>query len=439
MAADTDGLINLKSLKIGDRIIRYIIVATTKVHSGYCEKYSHLPLFFGADVLNNSGCSDAKNLGRIHAKFSEDGLASKVCLPKGCKIKGIRGSADAGWFYSIHGLFRIAFRFYPRNELKILLEKMHGLWMALVEEPLLERVTTVMEVTQNIVIEHLEEILENSKYNPDIGSSEENRIPVNVKEGQTSVEDENYEGLPTGTSDGAKLKSKVTPSSDITSDCIQNGSQQKVKQYQELSLEAQSKGDKMSCNFLGLTVEKIIPRLNEVFRDEQSCQLVTSYIDSFVDLLIDEEANIIEQQSTSFPIKLIKDYMDLKCNRTVDSPQDHELAIHVVSSWVGDRFFLFKDIIKHNIDTFKQNYITTITELPSPEEIIRTVYPSAMYSLIYLWIRGTGENVLDGQDNVEEAKKIRSICLLVLELLNGSPITGLGHWIFSAIQGSIQV
>ena len=424
-----DKAIKLRRVSFGKRMIRYMIIVTNE-SSREQGKPSEIPLFLGTDVVNNCGNSDSKNLGRMHSKYSEDGLACKVYLPNGYQMKEIRGVADKAWFYSIHGLFRIAFSFYPRTELKILLHKMLSLWMARAEEPLLQK-TLVIDDINNIIYENLisENTFESAKWcnckEETIGMDTELQHPEATERTRESMDQEiqcaldleinDYNETRYGTQYGA-LDYQIVPKESINSSSN--------------SEWTATQGNANSSDCIAEIIETIKPRLLQVYKDELGRSLIVPYIKSFLDLMVDEEKNIVEQQSTSFPIKLIKDYMDAKYNQMGEAPQDHELAIHIVSSWVGDRFYLFKDIIKHNIDSFKQTHIDAISELPSPEEIVRTVYPSAMYSLIYLWIRGTGE---DRQDDVEEAKRIRSICLLILELLNGSPITGLGHWIFSVI------
>ena len=418
---DSGTAINLRSFNIGRRSIRYMVI-NTKQKNQERDKLFRIPLFLGADVLSSCRNSDIKNLGRIHSKYAEDGLACKVHLPNGYQIKGIRGLADKAWFYSIHGLFRVAFSFYPRNELMVMIRTMLNLWMERIEEPLLQK-TLLIEDINDVFFDDIisEETFVCAKQGEDVNlecqhaensrTTIENFPPEREIQVTSGLEQYNH------TESRYKLLDYQMTPEQSKSDISSSG-----------CTAAQGNGD---CgNSIAKIMDDIKPRLMNVYKDEPSCSLIVPYIESFADLLIDEESNVIEKQSTSFPIKLIKDYMDAKCNKMTEGPQDHELAIHIISSWIGDRFYLFKDIIKHNIDAFKQTYINSITELPSPEEIVRTVYPSAMYSLVYLWIRGTGE---DEQHDVEGAKKIRSICLLILELLNGSPITGLGHWIFSII------
>lgn len=442
MAAESHHAVNLKSLTIGTRTIRYLVTATATAADCPEHQRNLIPLFLGADVLNKCGSMDVKNLGRLHLKHSTSGLASKLYLPNGWQLKGIRGVADAAWFYSIHGFFRVAFSFYSRKDLKELLTKMEYLWMALIEEPFLESKIVIDDI-KDVILKKLDDVFESFKQRNQNGGIDSRKGPAfDEKELQCSACKSNLESRPSLQSTESKTPNSKWESNDEDVDKhpifseVSSSVGRQPEHFQQDSLSSQGTDDvtgKAVCNNMANSVENMIQKLTREFKDEESCGLIMSYIDSYIGLLIDERANIIEQQSTSFPIKLIKDYIDAKHNRISAIPQDHELAIHIVSSWVGDRFFLFKEIIKHNINAFKQTYIASITELPSPEEIIRTVYPSAMYSLIYLWIKGTGGDVLDGQDDVDEAKKIRSICLLILELLNGSPITGLGHWIFSVI------
>ena len=413
--------INLKSFKLGERKIRYIVIQREQEGTSL----SCLPMFLGADVLDKCVNSDIKNLGRIHAKYSDNGMSCKLYLPNGYQIKGMRGIADKAWFYSIHGLFRVAFSFYSRNELKVLLKQMLRLWMASINEPLLQKTLHISNiediVDEDVVSEESEDFLILYCYRENTASM--NRDMENADITQENVPSEKEIEYPSNLDKSGCIE----PRHELLDYCGSSGQ----SSFEVASPRSTVTEDHEDCgNYINEAVENIKSKLEKVYKHEKSCSLIVPYMDSFLDLLIDEERNITEKQSTSFPIKLIKDYMDAKKQKTAEAPQDHELAVHIVSSWVGDRFYLFKDIIKHNIDAFKQTYINSISEIPSPEEIVRTVYPSAMYSLIYLWIKGSGG---DGHDDMEECKKIRSICLLILELLNGSPISGLGHWVFSII------
>ena len=426
MAASKDNktAINLKSLNLGRRKIRFIVIKREQQGT----TVSRLPMFLGADVLDNCGISDTKNLGRIHAKYSDNGMSCKLYLPNGYQIKGMRGVADKAWFYSIQGLFRVAFSFYSRNELQVLLKQMLSLWVASIDEPLLQKSLHISDI-EHIVDEDV--VSEESGDFSKLYHHSENRTSMNM-------DMENAEKIGT-TGENVLSEKEIGCLSNLEKcDCIEaqhelldshtSSGQSRFEVSNPRSTDTEDHGE---CgNYISEAVENIKSKLEKVYKHEKSCSLILPYMESFSDLLIDEERNITEKQSTSFPIKLIKDYMDAKQQKIAESPQDHELAVHIVSSWVGNTFYLFKDIIKHNIDAFKQTYINSISEIPSPEEIVRTVYPSAMYSLIYLWIKGSGG---DGHDDMEECKKIRSICLLILELLNGSPISGLGHWVFSII------
>ena len=461
----------LQSVKLSSRILKFLTLRTDK-NAEKRYRQNCLPLFLGADVLHNCGSYAMKNLGRLHSKFALDGLACKIKLPDGCRIKGIRGPGDVVWFYSIQGVFRVAFEYYGRSDLKVLLEKLQKIWLSRIEDPLTD---------QEIVIEKDSEVdlegeLLTQKENEDM-----------LKEVEAVQSYGNEESSPTRCSDNSGAKahemSEIEPPADNVNDRYRCNRRDCESEHTDINaVEAQSvpDGQTTSNSFAFLQPErsdlicdknvtlsddpisqgssklsdnrnidrnsesfqsfcpddeahKLMSVLRDVFDAESSLAIMISYLETFIQLCIAEKDNIVGKQSTSFPIKLMKDYMELKNSKEIEVPHDHELAIHVLSSWVGEKFFMFKDLLKHNINIFKQENINSISDLPHPEEIIKTIFPSAMYSLVYLWVRGTGEGLHEGTENEENTRKIAKMCLLVLELLNGSPITGLGHWIYSVI------
>lgn len=460
----------LPSIKLNSRNLRFLMLRTDETAE---EHYNQncVPLFLGADVLHSCGSYALKNLGRLHSKFALDGLACKVKLPNGYRIKGIRGAGDIVWFYSIQGLFRVAFEYYGRNDLKLLLEKLQNVWLSRVDDPLINHEIVVEKDSEVGFEAEFLTLEENPGKSKELGamhgSGSETLSPTTSSDNSGAKANEMSEiELPAVDKVRDRYRcnrcdseienidinaAEAPPGQQATSDnstILQFASNTSICDMNETLSDSatipRSSGalcDKKNMNLNPPLVQPLCPDdeahklmsvLRDIFEAESTLAIIMSYLETFIQLCITEKENIVGKQSTSFPIKLMKDYMELKNSKEIEVPHDDELAIHVLSSWVGEKFFMFKDLLKHNINIFKQENINSISDLPHPEEIIKTIFPSAMYSLVYLWVRGTG-GLHEGPESEENARKIAKMCLLVLELLNGSPITGLGHWIYSVM------
>lgn len=110
-----------------------------------------IPLFLGADLLSETDIR-SENHSKYHSKFAKKGFATKITFSSGVLSKtlfylakfmlfkrrelhliffqsafrfhGLRISAanNSLWFYSIQGLFRVAFEMYSRHEQLTVLE-----------------------------------------------------------------------------------------------------------------------------------------------------------------------------------------------------------------------------------------------------------------------------------------------------------------------------
>ena len=440
-------------------------------------KDDYAPLFLGADVLSKCGSYPSKNLGRIHSKFALCGLACKVVFPSGCRIKGLRGTGDNFWFYSIQGLFRVAFEYYSREEQKDLLEKLQEVWISRIEDSQLEQSIVIddrkdyQEISKFLIMgsELQSNLLKmNTKHTPTyllseslpenqlvehssalavVTSGEQNHCipkilaavnavdqdePDNKDVGECQDEQRlidssewiDKESRPEETCMNIHKLSKThevrNNEPDASSDDLQDTTQAEFNES-EISQRYQKK------------LEQMLLQVFYHYQNETSLDIILSYLEAFMSLCIQEKDNIVKEQSTAFPIKLIKDYLELK-ELEIATYQDHELAIHVLSSWVGEKFNVFRDIIRKNVDNFKQEHINSISDLPHAEEIIKQIYPSAMYSLLYLWMQGPAGNQLLNSQAASQVKSSSTVCLLALELLNNLPITGVGHYVYSLLQ-----
>ncbi|XP_051924061.1 uncharacterized protein si:ch211-110p13.9 [Hippocampus zosterae] len=114
----------------GSRKIRYIyLVNESSFTLTDCQQKGSVPLFLGADLLATTDVR-AENHPRHHAKFARKGLATKVHFSSAFRLRGLKvaTSNNGLWFYTIHGLFRIAFEMYAKREQLAVMDNMQDLW-----------------------------------------------------------------------------------------------------------------------------------------------------------------------------------------------------------------------------------------------------------------------------------------------------------------------
>ncbi|EDV20181.1 hypothetical protein TrispH2_008636 [Trichoplax sp. H2] len=104
-------------------LIKYQYVSTMLIEDSQC-----IPLYLGADVLKSSSIR-TENLPRVHSNYAKEGLATKLTMDN-ISIKGIRGTSNGVWFYSIQGVFKAAFELLSRSCQKSILISLQDTWLA---------------------------------------------------------------------------------------------------------------------------------------------------------------------------------------------------------------------------------------------------------------------------------------------------------------------
>lgn len=125
--------LTLPTWAVGSLNIRflYLVNKTSFRLSDSPNKDSTIPLFLGADLFANTGIR-TENHPRYHAKFAKKGLATKLHFPSVYRFHGLRlsSSNNSLWFYSVQGLFRIAFELYNKHDQLSILENFQDIWKA---------------------------------------------------------------------------------------------------------------------------------------------------------------------------------------------------------------------------------------------------------------------------------------------------------------------
>ncbi|XP_061788980.1 uncharacterized protein [Nerophis lumbriciformis] len=94
-----------------------------------------VPLFLGADLFSNTDIRP-ENHPRCHAKYARKGLSTKIQFSSAFRFRGLKvpTSNNGLWFYSIHGLFRVAFETYTKQEQLAVVENFQDLWKSQIND-----------------------------------------------------------------------------------------------------------------------------------------------------------------------------------------------------------------------------------------------------------------------------------------------------------------
>uniref|UniRef100_A0A3Q3FEY3 Si:ch211-110p13.9 n=1 Tax=Labrus bergylta TaxID=56723 RepID=A0A3Q3FEY3_9LABR len=108
------------------------------------------PLYLGADLFSNTDIR-TENHPRHHAKFAKKGLATKIHFSSAFRFHGLKVPTvnNSLWFYSIQGLFRVAFEMYSKQEQLAVLENFQSK-QTLHTEPRSRDVSTVRRKLQDL-------------------------------------------------------------------------------------------------------------------------------------------------------------------------------------------------------------------------------------------------------------------------------------------------
>ncbi|XP_063397293.1 uncharacterized protein LOC134681575 [Mytilus trossulus] len=132
----------LKSISLSGNRIRYLNVSKlmcADLSSSLDMKSGGFPLFLGKDVF--ARCNLTKNnVQRIHARYSKEGLATKVTFDD-FRIDGM--TQNKVWFYSIQGLFHIIFYYFKKDVQKDCLKILTDIWLQHSDDSILSEAITL--------------------------------------------------------------------------------------------------------------------------------------------------------------------------------------------------------------------------------------------------------------------------------------------------------
>ncbi|KAM4616796.1 uncharacterized protein ACJ7VT_009594 [Polymixia lowei] len=373
---------------VGSRRIRCIYLANlTSFRLTECpNKGPMVPLYLGADLFSNTDIR-TENHPRYHAKFAKKGLATKIHFSSAFRFSGLKVSTanNSLWFYSIQGLFRVAFEIYSKQEQLAVLENVQGVWKSRINDSPL-----------------------NMSYN----------ISVQLDSATSKSVTEMYDKQ-----EKVKLMS--------------HSPHRQVKKLMDISQTDSSSGDASVdhdyCSFLeeGLetqpvqlissTLKQKLHSLAEKLPSESQCS--TDQLETVLLLLenIDRYMNgtLEEREVTETVLAL------LEAKRWGSVYSSH--LLNSIGRWLGQQFHAANSSISQQVEGFKVQHIERITDLPPAEELATELFPEAMQTLLLHWMGLSDESTL------EKRHSEYPILLLILEFANHNLITGVAHVLYSSL------
>ncbi|XP_020511576.1 uncharacterized protein si:ch211-110p13.9 [Labrus bergylta] len=367
----------------GSRKVRFIYLANpwanlTSFSLTECPNQSAaVPLYLGADLFSNTDIR-TENHPRHHAKFAKKGLATKIHFSSAFRFHGLKVPTvnNSLWFYSIQGLFRVAFEMYSKQEQLAVLENFQDVWkMQINASPLKTSYSLSVQLD-----------LTPSSNVHDAQSKEEMSLP---RVGQESVD-----AYDSDTGD---------PSASADHDyCSQS--------KQTLHTEPRSRDVS--------TVRRKLQDLHDKLSESPA-----DYLETILLLLetVNQcmSGNLEEKDVKEAVLALLK---AKDWGGVYSSP-----LLCCVGRWLGQQFHAANSSISHKVEGFKVHHIERISDLPPAEELTTELFPEAMRTLLLHWMGLSDESTL------EKRRSEYPILLLILEFANHNLITGVAHVLYSSL------
>ena len=414
--------INLNETFLGKRRLRYMYYCEPNIVSTNPDKNKRcVPLFLGCDVLDECSHSSG-NLPRFHAKHARRGLATKANFQSGVRIVGIHGTTRGVWFYSIQGLFKIAFEYYTREEQKSCLFKLRDIWERQILDPVL--MSEINVIFKNSAAESLPPCNVTAKEN--VNSSTETMKTLNVDEFVNHV--------------------------NTAIDSYINENQLSVKQYEVKQLKSYLSymNEKQNSNSLVYRTMKLINAclntLPALSKQLESFELSDDTPNDDTTLV----NNPMSNNSFGSPKRSHSSSDGANGNQNRVFKEDlvafcEEAVLCEVADWLGREFLNYHDKISEKVTLFKQANISNIGNLPSACYLIGEVFPKFMRSFFCTWMRvpffwhESYEPTLHEKGLRENRTNLYPVIQLILELANESLVSGVAHVLMSQLLQSDSV
>ncbi|KAJ8287123.1 hypothetical protein GJAV_G00047910 [Gymnothorax javanicus] len=384
----------------GERRIRFLHLAGSssfKICDSSNAEETVTPLFLGADLFSKTNIR-TENHQRYHAKFAKKGLATKLVFSSEFRFHGLRlpSACNSLWFYSIQGLFRVAFELYNKQEQLFVLETFQELWKSRLNDGPLNPCYTL---SKQLDAPSPSEII--AIHNKDIVS----KLTSQNTSGSHLDEPQRAEVPDVGREDDAPPED-ARPAANHDYCGPDDG-------------QSANQPDTLRLVFERLaSLDKALKASKHHTETEVVIMLLMDLAEKFVTQTLDEAALadvVSELLRTQGPGP-----------RAGDSVYSSPL-LRAVSGWLGKQFQAANGCISRQVEDFKMRHIEHITDLPPAEELVDELFPEAMRALLLSWMG------LDEDSALWKRQSEYPIVLLILEFANHNLITGVAHVLYSSL------
>ncbi|XP_029367249.1 uncharacterized protein LOC115049297 [Echeneis naucrates] len=338
-----------------------------------------IPLYLGADVFSSTDIR-TENHPRHHAKFAKKGLATKINFSSAFRFHGLKVAAanNSLWFYSVQGLFRVAFEMYSKQEQLAVLENFQDVWKSQINNSPLKmsyNISFAVEPRSSIVCDR----------------EQENEMSQHQHCGRMLVD-------ACGSEKG-----------DASADHDYSFS------FSWKSLQSEQ------CPLMLTNVRQYLHNLNDKLflaiqsRTEQleTILLLLENIDQYINGNLEEK----DVANTVLALLKAKDWGSVYSSS----------LLSCIGQWLGHQFHAANGSISQKVEGFKVQHIERISDLPPAEEVAKELFPDAMQTLLLHWMG------LSEESNLEKRDSEYPILLLILEFANHNLITGVAHVLYSSL------
>ncbi|XP_029915470.1 uncharacterized protein LOC115364932 [Myripristis murdjan] len=389
MSACTPVHLTLPRWAGGSRKIRFIyLVNLTSFRLTECpNKGPMVPLFLGADLFSNTDIR-TENHPRYHAKFAKKGLATKIHFSSAFRFHGLKVPTvnNSLWFYSVQGLFRVAFELYSKHEQLAVLENFQDVWKSQIDD-------SPLKMSYNLS-EQLDSSL--SSCIADMCDKELKVQLMSRPHCQVSRELVDISGIDTG------------PSGDTSAD------------HDYCSFPKESSQPEPVQLILSTLRQKLRSLEEKLSSGSQGC---SDRLETVLLLLENTERYMDGKLEERDVAEIVLSLLEATSWASVYSSP----LLDSMGRWLGQQFHAANNSISQKVEDFKVQHIEQISDLPPAEELATELFPEAMRTLLLHWMGLSDQSALDKRHSEYP------ILLLILEFANHNLITGVAHVLYSSL------
>ncbi|KAL2092058.1 hypothetical protein ACEWY4_011856 [Coilia grayii] len=437
--------INLLLWDTGKRKIRYLYLGDRSFFSVTktdAKEKQLIPLFLGADLYSDTDIR-IENHTRYHAKFAKKGLATKLVFSSEHRFHGLRVPCGTNslWFYSIQGIFRVAFELYGKQEQLSILESFQDLWKSRLNDDHLKmtyQLTGRFDSPQphnTLRTAHLDSHRQTTEDTPNhcVSSNlvagphgtKHQDTPIYIPDPHVqsmlgagpfkSTHQDTVDGTPNQCPHSPLVAGPFEMKHHDTPDDTPSEDHDYCSPVKTTAPDNTSQTCQVSQTLINLQTQ--LQLVQSLAPDQKHTLLsLLRLAENCADgKLLDEE------HLAAAALSLLQ--LRTPCSLSMYSSP----LLQAVAGWLGSCFHAANGCISQQVESFKVRHIEHISDLPPAEELAAELFPDAMRTLLVNWM-GLSEEAALWKRHSEFP-----ILLLILEFANHNLITGVAHVLYSSL------